>query len=249
MKLNCAILHPRGETAARLAGYVDKIPYLCCCGIYTNPLEALKAYYGQKVEVYLVGIAPVAEGEIDGRDFSRLLDAYTRVIFVADTDRYAAQCFRLDALDYLADDVEFATFFQAAGKAVRWFSVREEADGRDTHEGNVRKDAAGFINIRVDNRILRLELDSIDYIESCGDYVKFYCKGSTRPVLSLCSMKYMEERLPVGKFIRIHRSYLVRCAAIEVIDNESVTVAQKQLPIGVSYRKRVKDYVSGLELL
>ncbi len=79
-------------------------------GKYGNPLEALKDYYETKVEVYFVGIYPVEEGEINGIDFCRLLSSSTRVIFITDTDRYAAECFRLDALDYLMDGLNFSTF-------------------------------------------------------------------------------------------------------------------------------------------
>ena len=93
MKLNCAILHQDAGLQDQLMKYIEKVPFLCCCGAYNNALEALKAYYEKKVEVYFIGIGTVKEGEIDGRDFCKLLDLYTRVIFIADTDRYAAECF------------------------------------------------------------------------------------------------------------------------------------------------------------
>lgn len=111
MNLNCAILHADPEIAGRLEEYIDKVPFLSLHGKYGNPLEALKDYYETKVEVYFVGIYPVEEGEIDGMDFCRLLSSSTRVIFITDTDRYAAECFRLDALDYLMDGLNFSTFF------------------------------------------------------------------------------------------------------------------------------------------
>lgn len=113
MNLNCAILHADPEIAGRLEEYIDKVPFLSLHGKYGNPLEALKDYYETKVEVYFVGIYPVEEGEINGMDFCRLLSSSTRVIFITDTDRYAAECFRLDALDYLMDGLNFSTFFQA----------------------------------------------------------------------------------------------------------------------------------------
>ena len=91
MKLNCAILHQDAGLQDQLMKYIEKVPFLCCCGAYNNALEALKAYYEKKVEVYFIGIGTVKEGEIDGRDFCKLLDLYTRVIFIADTDRYAAE--------------------------------------------------------------------------------------------------------------------------------------------------------------
>lgn len=110
MNLNCAILHADPEIAGRLEEYIDKVPFLSLHGKYGNPLEALKDYYETKVEVYFVGIYPVEEGEINGMDFCRLLSSSTRVIFITDTDKYAAECFRLDALDYLMDGLNFSTF-------------------------------------------------------------------------------------------------------------------------------------------
>lgn len=84
-----------------------------------------RKYYVSKVDVYVVGLSATSTGEIGGMDFCRLLSSYTRVIFVADTERFAADCFRLDALDYLTGDFSFSTFFQAANKAMRWFTLKE----------------------------------------------------------------------------------------------------------------------------
>lgn len=249
MKLNCAILHQDAGLQDQLMKYIEKVPFLCCCGAYNNALEALKAYYEKKVEVYFIGIGTVKEGEIDGRDFCKLLDLYTRVIFIADTDRYAAECFRLDALDYLVGGPDFATFFQAVSKASRWFSARENGNLGEEKSAVSKVDVPKVIYIRADNRILRLELDCIDYIESCGDYVKVYYRDMSKPILSLCSMKYMEERLPVDRFIRVHRSYIVRMDSVSIVEDNSVIVGEKSLPIGASYRKRVKDYVSRLMFL
>lgn len=101
--------------------YIGKVPFLSLRGTYDNPLEALKDYYEVKVEVYFIGICAAEEGGIGGMDFSRMLSLPTRVIFVADTDRYAAECFRLDALDYLTGCFDFSVFFQSVSKAARWF--------------------------------------------------------------------------------------------------------------------------------
>ena len=116
MNLNCAILHADPEIAGRLEEYIGKVPFLSLHGKYGNPLEALKDYYETKVEVYFIGIYPVEEGEINGMDFCRLLSSSTRVIFITDTDRYAAECFRLDALDYLMDGLNFSRFSSLSAK-------------------------------------------------------------------------------------------------------------------------------------
>lgn len=201
MNLNCAILHADPVMVEKLQDFVGKVPFLTLCGTYTEPVSALKDYYVTKVEVYIVGLSPVAPGEIGGMDFCRLLSAYTRIIFVADTDRYAAACFRVDALDYLV----------------------VKLDGQPDLPPKV-------IYLRSDSRILRLDLDDICYIESCGDYVKIHCRSESRPLMSLCTMKYMEENLPAGDFVRVHRSYIVRLWALDSIGNSYFDDVYELLP-------------------
>ena len=170
MNLNCALLHTDAEILEKLQGFVRNIPFLTLCGSYTDPLAALKDYYVSKVDVYVVGLSSAPTGEISGMDFCRLLSSHTRVIFVADTERYAADCFRLDALDYLTGDFGFSTFFQAANKAMRWFTLKA---GKATPSGTSHEaEEERVIYLRSDSRILRLHLEEINYIESCGDYVR-----------------------------------------------------------------------------
>ena len=228
--MNCAILHADPEIAGRLEEYIGKVPFLSLHGKYGNPLEALKDYYETKVEVYFVGIYPVEEGEINGMDFCRLLSSSTRVIFITDTDRYAAEC------------------FQSVSKAARWFSL-QDAGTSAPKQRQGPEEVPKVIYMRCDNRIMRLDLERINYIEGMGDYVKIFCKDSPKPILSLCSMKYMEEKLPADEFIRVHRSFIVRMDCISAIGRSTLLIEQKDVPIGDAYRERVKGYVSRLAVL
>ena len=246
MDLSCAILHADEKLAGKLQKYMERIPALQCCGVFSNPVEALNQYYKKKVEVYFVGISQVQEGEIGGMDFARLLDAYTRVVFIVDTERYAAECFRLDALDYLTEDADFPIFYQAVSKAVRWFSMSKAGGVEETPADKERSAASKVLSVKTGNRIMRLELEAVSYIGGCGDYVKVYCKHADKPILSLCSLKFLEELLPPDKFVRVHRSYIVRLDGVSVIEEGSLTVGQKELPIGTSYRKRLQECVSRL---
>lgn len=247
MNLNCAILHADAEVAGKIQEYIEKVPFLSLHGKYNNPAEALKDYYENKVEVFFVGIYPVESG-INGMDFCRLLSSPTRVIFLAGSERYAAECFRLDALDYLVGGGDFSTFFQSVNKAVRWFALQEGiAVGQKLPKPC--EESPKVIYIRADSRIMRLDLEQINYIEGLGDYVKVHCKGASKPILSLCSMKYMEEKLPADEFIRVHRSFIVRKDCIDAIGHSTVVIEKKDLPIGDTYRERVKGYVSRLAVL
>lgn len=246
MNLNCAILHADAEIAGKLREYIEKIPLLSLSGTYTDPLEALRDYYDTKVEIYFVGICSTGEGGINGMDFCRLLSLPTRVIFIADSEQYAAECFRLDALDYLVKSIDFPTFFQSVSKAARWFALQEIGTVAVPKVPKSLEESPKVIYVRSDNRIMRLDMDQINYIEALGDYVKIYCKGMPKPVLSLCSMKYMEAKLSDEDFIRVHRSFIVRKGCISAIGRSTLVIEKKDVPIGDAYRERVKEYVSKL---
>lgn len=241
MNLNCAILHNDESVLDRMREYVGKIPFLTLCGCYTNPIEALHAYYEQRVDVYFIGLHTVKKGSIGGMDFARLLASSTKVIFWADTDQYAAACFRLDALDYLFGEVPFSVFSQAIFKAVRWFT---EHDKKLNVPAKTEKDDLSVICVRADSRILFLKLDKICCMEGCGDYIKVFCTDLNRPVLTLCTMKYMESKLPDKDFVRVHRSFIVQKRYIRAIGNTILLVNGREIPIGDAYRKRLADYLS-----
>ena len=120
MNLTCAILHADRQVSEQLEAFIAKTPFLALCGKYS------KGYYDNKVHLYFVGIGQEETEGINGMEFSKLLSPSTRVIFIADTPRYAAECFRLDALDYLISEVSFPVFFEAVNKASRWFSLKGE---------------------------------------------------------------------------------------------------------------------------
>ena len=169
-------------------------------------------------------------------------------MFVANTDQYAADSFRLDALDYLAGDVTPASFFESVSKVARWFTLQDSGNLRQSLS-DYSEEAPKVIYMKSDSRIMRLDLNRINYIENMGDYIKIYYRGAEKPILCLCSMKYVEEKLPSDGFIRIHRSFIVRKYCISAIGKSIVTVDKKDLPIGDAYRDRVKYYVSRLAVL
>lgn len=242
MNITCAILHNDPSTIERLEGFIAQTPFLTLGGRYIHPMEALAAYYEHHIQLFFVGIE---DDEREGYRFCQLLNTATRVIFISKDKKSAADCFRLDALDYLLDSVTYPVFLEAANKALRWFNVRK-ADAPKIPEPP-REDA--FIYIKSEYRIMRLELEEINYIESLGDYVKVYCRNEPKPILSLCSMKSLEQVLPEKDFMRVHRSYIVRKKCISVLERGNIIFGNTIIPVGESYRKRFQEYLSQLPIL
>ena len=242
MNITCALLHNDLKTAEKLESFIDRTPFLTLCGKYEHPVEALSAYYEHHIQLFFVGIE---NNDMEGCRFCQLLSPPTRVIFFSQNKESAADCFRLDALDYLLTTVTYPVFLEAANKALRWFNT-EKTD--IVEPAKVQKEAA-FIYIKSEYRIMRLELEEVTYIEGLGDYVKIYCRNTPKPILSLCSMKNLEQVLPEKDFMRVHRSYIVRKQCITVLERGNIIFGNTSIPVGDSYRKRFQEYLSQLPIL
>lgn len=242
MNITCAILHNDPTTTGKLESFIVQTPFLTLCGKYKHPVETLSAYYEHHIQLFFVGIE---NDDMDGCRFCQLLNTPTRVVFISKDKKSAADCFRLDALDYLLTTATYPTFLEAANKALRWFDTRKP----DVPELPETSKEAGFVYIKSEYRIMRLELDHINYIEGLGDYVKIYCHNETKPILSLCSMKSLEQVLPERDFMRVHRSYIVRKQCISILERGNIIFGKTSIPIGESYRKRFQEYLSQLPIL
>lgn len=242
MNITCAVLHNDKKTAEKLENFIAQTPFLTLCGEYKHPVDALSAYYEHHIQLFFIGIE---EENMEGYRFCQLLNPPTRVIFISTAKEAAADCFRLDALDYLLTTFTYPIFLEAANKALRWFNTRQP----DSPVVPEPPQEASFIYIKSEYRIMRLELDEINYIEGLGDYIKIYCRHESKPILSLCSMKSLEQVLPEKDFMRVHRSYIVRKQCISVLERGNIIFGKVSIPVGDSYRKRFQEYLSRLPIL
>ena len=153
------------------------------------------------------------------------------VIFLSSDKRRAFDCFRLNALDFLLSTDPYHVFLTSANKALQRLSL-QTPEAQPTH-----------IYIKSEYRIIRIDFDSIDYIESCDDYVKFHCNNRDKPILSLCSLKKLEAVLPASDFIRVHRSYIVRKQSIKVIENRSIVFNKTRIPVSKASLKVLQEAI------
>lgn len=250
MNLTCAILNSNRDVIEQMKTFISKIHFLSLNGVYSDPVEALKGYYDKHTDIYFVGLYSGGTEGLDGMEFSKLLSAATRVIFIADSPDYAATCFRLDALDYLVTEISFLTFFESVNKAARWFNLKgENIKNKDSSEVKTEVQQSNVIYVKSGTRIIQLNMENICYIEGLGDYVKIYTKEEQKPILGLYSMKYIESKLPAEDFMRVHRSFIIRKDCIRTIEGNSITLEKRSVPIGDVYRKSLKSYISSYSII
>ena len=233
MILTCMVIDDEPLAVELLEGYVRKTPFLALKGSYCSATAAFAALQERPVDLLFCDIQMPG---LSGMDLARLLPEHTRIVFTTAFTSYAVEGFRVNALDYLLKPISYTDFLAAADKALKWFGMSSTAQ----NAGNT----ADSIMVRTEYRLIRVPLDDILYIEGLKDYVKIYLKDAEQPVLSLMSMKSLEEELPSDRFIRVHRSFIVQPSNMSYIERGRIVFGKVRIPVSDTCRQSFQDFLS-----
>ncbi|MDR2809947.1 MAG: LytTR family DNA-binding domain-containing protein [Tannerellaceae bacterium] len=245
MILTCIIIDDEPLAVSLLESYVNKTPFLKLEGMYNSAVEALTQFREQPIDLLFLDIQMP---ELNGLEFSRIVGNDTRIIFTTAFGHYALDSYKVNALDYLLKPISYPDFLQSANKALQWYEMLHKQEDK-TMETPVAKIEAETIFIKSEYKLIQVELRKILYIEGLKDYVKIYTEGETRPIISLMSMKTMEDLLPSNRFIRVHRSFIVQPEKIKVIDRNRIVFGKEYIPISESYKQKFNDFLSERSLI
>jgi len=235
MQLNCAIIDDEPLAMELIKSYVEKTPFLKLEGMYSNAVQALSEM-AKKTPVHLLFLDIQMPG-INGLEFSKLVSDQTKIVFTTAFSQYALDSYKVNALDYLLKPISYNDFLQAVNKAIQWFKLQNNIS-------ESYSDKAEFIYVKSEYKLLQIPLEKILYIEGLKDYIKIHLEGEAKPVLSLLSMKSMEEKLSPDRFIRIHRSYIVQKSKIRMIDRGRIVFNKEYITISDSYKQELQNYLN-----
>lgn len=229
MIITCAIIDDEPLAAGLLEGYAKKTPYLSLKGTYNSAIQAMKDLRDNPVQLLFLDIQMP---ELSGIEFAKILPKDSKIIFTTAFSQYAIEGYKVNALDYLLKPISYDDFLKSTDKALEWFSVsmKQEVYQRDR-----------FMLVKSDYKLQRVSLDDILYIEGLKDYVRFYLKGGEK-VMSLMSMKKLDEYLPKPEFLRTHRSYIVHMTEIPLVDRFRIVFDEVYIPISENYKEDVQNY-------
>lgn len=223
-----------------LETYISKIPQLELVGRYSNALEANEALQSNEVDLMFLDIQMP---QLTGTDFVKTLQNPPMVVFTTAYPNYAIQGFDLNALDYLLKPVSLERFMKAVNKA-----IEQKELSQHEHIATVTSainDELDFFFVKADKKLLKVNFEDIVYIEGLKDYVIIRLLQGR--VITLQTMKSLEDRLPRNKFKRIHRSFIVALDKITAIEGSMVEVQEKErpklLPIGKNYRDELLELI------
>ena len=217
--MTCIAIDDEPLALQLISQYCNKIPFLNLEKVFTNPDEAIE--YLKTVTVDLLFL-DIQMPDITGIQLYKNLEKKPMVIFTTAYKDYAIEGFNVDAIDYLLKPFEYDRFLKAVYKAKEYLEFLSSQDLQ-----------LNSLYIKVNYEMMKINLKDIDLIEALDDYIKIHLKPS--PVLTLMTLKTMQEKLPSKEFVRVHRSYIVPLHKVEKFSKNKLIVAGKEIPIGSSY--------------
>lgn len=231
--IRCLAIDDEPLALQQLAAYIGKVPFLELAAQCQSALEARKFLEQDTVDAIFCDINMP---DLNGMDFVKSLQAAPMVVFTTAYAEYAVEGFKVNAVDYLLKPFGLQDFQRAANR------IKERLDATTPlpQQGGGESDT---IFVKTEYRIVKVTIADIRYIEAMSEYLKIYLEGEPKPIITLLSMKKMEERLP-DHFMRIHRSYIVNLLKIqEVNKNRVIMDADTYLPIGDMYKDAFQSYL------
>lgn len=224
-----------------LETYIEKIPELHLVQKCNNAFEANDALKSNAIDLMFLDIQMP---QITGIDFLKTLNKPPLVIFTTAYSNYAIEGFELNALDYLLKPISMERFLKAVNKAMDQLDLQQ----RDKAPAAIAEstDRTEFIFVKADKKLVKVNFEEIIYIEGLKDYV--IIRTDKGRIITLQTMKSLEDKLPVSQFKRIHRSYIVNISKINAIVGNMVEVIEKNvakhLPVGKNYRDELLEIVN-----
>jgi DNA-binding LytR/AlgR family response regulator len=215
-KYNCIIIEDEPLAAEILQEYIADIPFLNLKNTYKDALRALEDMRSNEIDLIFLDINLP---KLKGFDFIQTLKNPPHIIITTAYHEYALQGYELNIVDYLLKPIEFSRFLKAVNKLKMLNSLKSYSSSVFIPQGS-------------------------SYIESLKEYIKIYT--SDKIIVTKYQLGQIEEHLPKGDFIRIHRSFIVSKEKIEAFTSSEIEVGNKQLPIGRSYKELVNNLLEGI---
>lgn len=237
MKLNCMAVDDEPLALGLISSFIQQTPFLDLTASAGSAVEAMNILQQQQLHLIFLDIEMP---KLNGIELARLLHGQSqqnqpRIIFTTAYNQFAVDSYRVDALDYLLKPFSYEDFLRAANKAVAYYDNQQQ-----TQQGSQEE----YLFVRVEYQLIRIAWDDILYIEGLKDYVKIHLISSPKAILTLMTMKSLEEKLPANRFMRIQRSFIIALDKISAITKSSVKIGPADITIGEQYKDKLQEFLS-----
>ena len=231
--IRCLAIDDEPLALEQITAYINKVPFLELAAKCQSALEARTYLESNTVDAIFCDINMP---DLNGMDFVKSLAVPPLIVFTTAYSEYAVEGFKVNAVDYLLKPFGLQDLQRAANRIKDRLTESVAAAKPAT-------DSDDALFLKNDYRIVKVSIPNIRYVEAMSEYLKVWIEGESKPIITLLSMKKMEERLP-SNFMRIHRSYIINLNKIqEVNKNRVIMDADTYLPIGDMYKETFQTYL------
>jgi len=234
MNIRCLAIDDEPLALQQIVTYISKVPFLELAAQCHSAVEAREFLQTDTVDAIFCDINMP---DLNGMDFVKLLAAPPLIVFTTAYSEYAVEGFRVNAVDYLLKPFGMQEFQRAANR----LKERIESTSSTSAPAAPQNDT---LFLKTDYRIVKVTISDITYVEAMSEYLKVYLDGESKPIITLLSMKKIEENLP-NYFMRIHRSYIINLNKIQEVNKNRIFMDKDTaLPIGDLYKEALQNYLS-----
>ena len=233
MSIKCLAIDDEPLALKQIGSYINKTPFLELVALINSGFGALEYVLSNQADLIFVDINMP---DLNGMDFVKSLKEKPYIIFTTAYSEYAIEGFRVDAIDYLLKPIGYNEFLKAVNK------VKTLMDLKTIRSGQV-KNVPDHLFVKSDYKLMRIELSDIKYIESMHEYIRIHLEND-KPVMTLISLKSIEEQLPPDKFMRVHRSFIVNLEKIKIIERNRIVFDNSvYIPVGEQYKDSFQQFI------
>lgn len=230
--IKCIAIDDEPLALKQMETYISKTPYLDLVAACQDAFEAIEVLNKNDVELMFVDINMP---DLNGMEFVKSLDKPPKVIFTTAYAEYAIEGFKVDAVDYILKPIGYSDFLKASDKAKERILLEKEGEELESNEE--------FLFVKSEYKIIRINFDNIEYVEGMREYVQIHLTNG-RPIMTLLSMKKLMEQLPVKKFMRVHRSFIVNLEKLTTIERNRILFGEKvRIPVSEQYKDEFHRYI------
>ncbi len=237
----CYVIDDEDHAVDTLVKYINKFPDLNLIGSNTNPLKAINEI--RNAEHVDMVFLDVDMPELSGMEVAEIISSYTSIIFTTAHPNYALEAFEKNGSDFILKPVSFERFAKSVTK------VQKLINPKPPHEHSTA-DEHFFINPGIKGRMIQLTYADILYIEGLKNYVVIYTTDNK--YITYLSMKEIENAIPLSRFVRIHKSFIINIDQIKSIDGNNVIMSQStglvELPIGTLFKDNFLNIINSKAL-
>lgn len=234
MILKCIAVDDEPPALDLICSYIEQTPFLELIDRSNSALEILERLDPGEVDLIFLDIEMP---DLSGINFSKILKQGPKIIFTTAYDEYAIEGYKVEALDYLLKPISYEEFLEAAQKGKEYAQLIRAASGR-------RHIQRSYLFVRSEYKLVKVDFEDILYIEGLKDYVKFHLESTKTPLLTLMSLKGLENELPEHSFMRAHRSYIVNLNKIESVERRIIHFSRGEARFSEQYSEKFLERIN-----